>query len=125
MSQSDTVTLTVILGSAAWNASTMACWFLSSVGSPQIEYSMDVSGPVYPVAADAGAEAPLLAAGLSPAGGAVGAPLGAVLEVLPPHATTVSTAMAARAAIDRGALVPNIGAPPRYPDQLVTGVRAV
>ena len=36
-SQSDTVTLTVIFGLTAWNASTMACWFLISCGSPQIE----------------------------------------------------------------------------------------
>jgi hypothetical protein len=33
-SQSETVTLTVILGLAAWNASTIACWFLISCGSP-------------------------------------------------------------------------------------------
>ncbi len=46
VSQSETSTLTVILGSTAWNASTIACWFLISEGSPQIEYVISASGPV-------------------------------------------------------------------------------
>src|SRR4029079_614028 len=97
-SQSDTSTLTVILGLAAWNASTIACWFLISWGSPQIEYEIVASGPV---------ESPALAPGAAgaaadPEATATGEPVetdGLALD--PPHAVN-SRATAAIATRGRG-----------------------
>src|SRR6185436_13176324 len=86
-SQSETVTLTVTVGLAAVNASTIACWFLISAGSPQIEYSRVAGGPEYPVSAlaagdPAGAEAD---AGAEPGAEPTGDDV-----ALPPHAAAPS-----------------------------------